>query len=155
MLLCQQVGDERDHLLDIFGSAWHVVRRTHAQRRQIGSGPFDIALRQLSQRNPLLGGARDYLVINVGVVLDMLDRVPGMLEPAPYGVERDVAACVAQVHVVVDRQAAAVHPHASRLARRELLELATGAVVDLQHTVRGWAGLKPLPPAATCRSFPK
>jgi hypothetical protein len=63
----------------------------------------------------------------------MLDRVAGVLEPAPYGVERDVAPRVAEMHVVVNRQPSDVHSHLAGLARRELLERAAGAVVDFQH----------------------
>ena len=128
-----QIGNDRDHLLDIVGRARHLRRRPHAERRQVGGRARDVAVGQLRRRDSLLRGAGDNLVIDVGVVLDMLDRVAGVLEPAPYGVERDVAPRVAEVHVVIDRQSADVHSHLAGLARRELLECAAGAVVDFQH----------------------
>ena len=90
----------------------------------------DQALREPAGIHSQLLGARDDLVVDVGVVDDVPHGVAAPLEVAPDDVEDDGGHRVADVRAIVDGDAADVDANAARLDRLERLRAASLRVVD-------------------------
>ena len=82
---------------------------------------------------PVLDGAADDLVVDVGDVAHVGDIEAGGAQPALHHVEHQHEARMAEVAVVIDGDAAHVHAHPARLDRDEILLAAGEGVVYLQH----------------------
>ena len=123
----------RDDLRDVLGRARLVVAERHAERRAVLVVGADEALGQRLHRLAVLLRALDDLVVDVGDVADERDVVAGRQQVAAHDVEHDQHARVAEVAVVVDRDAADVHADLARLERREGFLASGQRIVDLQH----------------------
>ena len=82
--------DQRDHLLDVLGGAGLDARRQAAKRGDVGVELRRGALRQLTDRDAFLGGARVDLVVNVGDVarVDHMVRAVNVAQQPEQHVER-------------------------------------------------------------------
>jgi hypothetical protein len=131
-LLLLQAADDLLHLLDVGGGARLVVWFLHAKRGEVLFHRADEARGQGFDRLAVLARAPDDLVVDVGDIAHVGDAVPAGEQPAPHHVERDHHAGVAHVAVVVDRDAADVHPDFSGSQGNKLLLCPTEGVEDLQ-----------------------
>ena len=91
---------------------------------------LDVPGGELQGLHALLRRAGDDLVVHVGEVGDVGDLVAGVPEVPGDHVEYDHAPCVPHVDVVVDGDAADVHPDLSGLDGLELLRGGREGVVD-------------------------
>ena len=141
-----QLGDQLLHLLDEVGRVRHVVGPQHVEPVELLPVGRLVGARELAfGRAPLVGPADD-LVLDVGDVADVGDRVAPPLQVAPDHVERHRGAAVTDVRNVVDGRAADVHRHLARPARHELDLGARGGVEDPQHGLEATAGRRSATP---------
>ena len=101
----------------------------HVQRVD---GPVEIVDVLVGQRNgvdALLLGPLDNLVIHVGEVLDVLDRITQVLQVPAQNIESDVAQGVADVGSGIGGDAADVHLGGFPVRGRELMGLSGQGVV--------------------------
>jgi hypothetical protein len=94
---------------------------------------IDEFFRHVRTSDALLVGALDDLVVDVGEVTHVLHVEPGVFEIAVNDVERDVAARVPDVAIIVNRHAAHVHADFAGVDRFEFFLLTGEGIVDLQH----------------------
>ncbi len=139
-----QPADHRDDLGDVRGRARLVVRLLEADRGEVLVHRRDEARGERLDRLAALARAVDDLVVDVGDVAHVGDAVARGPEPAPRDVEGDLRARVADVDVVVDRDAAHVHADVARLERLERLLAAAHRVVDAKGHLRRLAAATPI-----------
>ena len=72
----------------------------------------------------------DYLVVNVGEVLNELNLVAAVLEVTAQQIENDERTCVADMEVVVHSRTAGIHLYLARRDRNEFLLLTGQRVVE-------------------------
>ncbi len=95
----------------------------------------DHAFGQRFERLTVLAGTIDDLVVDVGDVAHVGQVVTAEPQPAGHQVERDHAAAVAEVAVVVHGHAAHVHAHLVAIQRLEDFFALGERVVDRQHFI--------------------
>ena len=83
--------------------------------------------------SPVLRGALDDLVVDIGDVAHVGDLVAAGAQPARHDVEHHHEARMAEVTVVIDRNAANVHAHLAWNDRLEFLFFARQSVIELEH----------------------
>ena len=103
------------HLGDVVGRARVVLGPLDAQGLDVREEGLDVAVGVLPQRDPLLAGAADGLVVDVGQVHHLGDPVPVKLERASQHVLEQEGPQVADVGEVVDRGSAGVQASVTRL----------------------------------------
>ena len=106
------------------------VQRIH--RLEIG---LDVAVGDVLPRHAFLVGRIDDLVVDIREVLDVVDLVALLGEVAADDVPGHEGACIADVRVVVRRDAAAVDADLTLLERLELLLTASHRIVDFKHVL--------------------
>ena len=112
-----------------------VVGAQHTQRIGILVHEGDEAVGQLLDRFPILDGALDDLVVDVGDVAHIGQVIAAETQPAGHQVEGNHAAAVADVAVVVHGHAAHVHAHLVAIQRLEDFFALGERVVDRQHFI--------------------
>src|SRR5690606_19825968 len=100
-----QLDDHRDGL----DGADEVLRRYHPQPRHVVGEQLRLLVGEIAPVLPGLDGALEQRVVDVGDVLDVGDREPGIVPGAIEHVEGDVGGGVTQVGCVVRRDTAHVH----------------------------------------------
>ena len=138
--LVDQRLHHRDDLRDELGRARLAIAQPHAERRAVFLVGLDEALGQRLHRLAVLLRALDDLVVDVRDVADERDVVARRLEVTAHDVEHDQHARMAEVAVVVDRDAADVHADLARLERLEDFLASGQRVLDLQHGIRSVIG---------------
>ena len=128
--LLHQARDDLDHRRDLLGGAGVDVGGQDVQAGHLGGVLGDELFGQLLGRDAQVVGPGDDAVVDIGVVLDVAHLVAAVLQVAAQHVEDDVAHGVAQVALVVGRDAADVHLHRA-WAGHELFLLAGEGVVQL------------------------
>jgi hypothetical protein len=136
-----QPVDEIQHLRHVLRGARLVIRFLDAERGRVLVHGADEARGQGLDRLLVLGGALDDLVVDVRDVADIGDAVAARAQPAPHHVEHDHETRVAEVHVVVDGDAADVHAHLVRPEADERLLGPAKRIEDLQVLDCGPAGV--------------
>ena len=106
------------------------VQRIH--RLEIG---LDVAVGDVLPRHAFLVGRIDDLVVDIREVLDVVDLVALLGKVAADDVPGHEGACIADVRVVVRRDAAAVDADLALLERLELLLAAGHRIVDFKHVL--------------------
>jgi hypothetical protein len=136
-VLVFELPDHPQHLRDVVGGARLVRRALDAQRVEIAVHARDHAIGELAHGLAVLDGAPNDLVVDVGDVAHERHAQTAGPEPTLHQVERDVRARMADVAIVVDRDAAYIHAHMARLDRGKILQGARQGVVDAQAH-EGW-----------------
>ena len=96
---------------------------------------LDVAVRDVLPGHALFVGRIDDLVVDIREVLDVVDLVALLGKVAADDVPGHEGARIADVRVVVRRDAAAVDADLARLERLELLLAASHRVVDFKHVL--------------------
>ena len=109
VILCQQLRHHGDDLRHVLRGARLMIRALDAEPPAILVHGRDEAFGELARRLAILGGAPDDLVVYVGDVAHVGEAVAAMAQIAAHDVEHEQHARVADVHVVVHREAAHVH----------------------------------------------
>ena len=131
-----QLADHRQHLVDVLGSLGLLLRPQAAERVEIlvhGRGEFPRVLAPVDAR---LARAVDDLVVDVGDVAHVGHAQPAMPQIAAHHVEHHQHAGIADVEIVVDGDAAAVHAHVAGLDGLQFLLLARQGIVDADHAAK-------------------
>ncbi|MNX70705.1 hypothetical protein D3C86_1019760 [compost metagenome] len=131
--LVDQGLDHRVHARDVIGGTRLHVRLLDVQARFVFVHRRDHALGQRFERLAVLVGPIDDLVVDVGDVAHVGQVVAAEAQPARHQVERDHAAAVAQVAVVVHGHPADVHAHLVAIERLEDFFALGERVVDRKH----------------------
>ena len=122
--------DHGDDVADALARFRVYVGAVDAQPGGVLEVLLDVPGGQLQGLHALLRRAGYDLVVHVGEVGDVGDLVSGVAEVAGHHVEYNHAPCVAHVDVVVDGDAADVHPDLPGLDGLELLDGVGEGVVD-------------------------
>src|SRR5438309_7772962 len=128
-----QSPDQLQHLLDVVRCARLDIGGLHCEQRRVF---VRISYKAFGQsRNGLtsLRSAADDLVVDIGNIAHISQRIAACTQPALYYVERDHHPCMPEMAVVVDRDPAHVHSHPCRIEGNEGFLRAAEAVVDFQH----------------------
>ena len=104
-----QLLDDFDHLGDEARGVRRFRRTEHIQRVHAGPVGLDVAFCGLLWRDPIPVAGFDDLVVHIGEVLDVLDRVAGELQVTAHHVDADEQPGVADVRMVLGCEAADVH----------------------------------------------
>src|SRR5687767_1510442 len=112
--LVDEPAGQVDDLGDVPRRARIVGRRPEIQHLGIMEECFDVPLRDLLVRDPLLVRPGDDAVVDVGEVGDVGDDDPLRLEVSPDRVGGNGVPHVSDVRLVLDGHAADVHPRTSR-----------------------------------------
>ena len=94
---------------------------------------LDISIGNLAPRNFFVIGGGDYLVVNVGEVLNVFDGETFFCKHAANDIPRDERTRIADVRLVVRRHAAAINAHFSFFERMKFFFLPRQCVVNSQH----------------------
>ena len=127
-----ELFNEVEHLRDEFGGARLVRGRKAPETQHVllhCSGEF---VGEFLRGDAALGGALDDLVVDVGDVAHERDGVTACLKPAAHDVEGDKGAAVADVGVVVDRDAADVHADLAGFDGRKRADVFAERRIDLK-----------------------
>ena len=128
--------DHVDDLGQVVGRAGLVIRLLNAERVKILVHRRNEACGQRLIGLVPLARAIDDLVVDVRDIPHIGHPVAGGAEPPPHDVEGDLRARMANVDVVVDRNAADVHPHVAGFERHERFLAARQRIVDAKHDLR-------------------
>jgi len=107
--LVDQGLDDGDDAADVVGGLGFHGRFGQPQAVHILVKGLDVAIGDRAVIDPLLVGAIDDLVVDVGVVADVGHVVAGIFQVAVDNVKDHVGAGMADVAVVIDGDAADVH----------------------------------------------
>src|SRR5882762_4349786 len=130
-----QSADHLYHLRDVTGCARLDVGLLHRERPGIFVHVANEAFGQSSNGFTGLRCPADNLVVNIGNVAYISQRVAACTQPALYHVEYDHHPRMPEMAVVIDGHPADVHPHPRRVERDEGLLRSAEAVVDFQHGI--------------------
>ena len=118
------------HASDVIGGARFHVRFLDVQARFVFVHRGDHALGQRFERFTVFAGAIDDLVVDVGDVAHVGQVITAEAQPARHQVERNHAAAVAEMAVVVNGHPADVHAHLVAIQRLEDFFALAERVVD-------------------------
>ncbi len=130
------LDERRDHRVDLFevlGDLRLDVGLQTPEALHVLLEGFGEALAQRRGRLPVLLGARQDLVVDVGDVPDVLQRLPVVTQVPDQDVVHDVAAGMPQVRVVVDGRAAHIDARHARVLGREGFLFPAEGVVQAKH----------------------
>ena len=132
-----QAFDQAQHLRHVFGCPRLVRGRLDTQGRDVLVHGLGHLGGQLTNGDAALHRPPDDLVVDVGDVAHVGDRVATGLQPALYHVERHHHAGVTHMTQVIDGHAADIHAHLARHQGHEGLNLTRQAVEHSQaHEIR-------------------
>ncbi len=132
MVSLDQPTDHVDDLVNLFRGLRVDRRRQRVQRLNFFHPGRDQPLSQVVGGDALLVGAVDDLVVDVGEVLRVPDGVSQVLEIPPDHVKGDGRHAMTDVRMVIDGNAADVHPHDVRLDGLEWLLATRHGVVNVE-----------------------
>src|SRR5438094_2350027 len=128
-----QSPDQLQHLVDVVRCARLDIGRLRCEQRRVF---VRISYKAFGQsRNGLtsLRRAADDLVVDIGNIAHISQRIAACTQPALYYVEHDHHSRMPEMAEVVRRDPAHVHPHPRRIEGNERFLPAAEAVVEFQH----------------------
>jgi len=132
-----QALDQRDHVVDVLGGLGDALGFFEPQRGAVVKEGFRVLGREVLERKAGGPGVADDLVLDVGHVHDVHQRIPAMAQIAAQNVLEGERPQIADVHEVVDRRPAGVHANRVPLGGGKGFELVGERVEELErHVVR-------------------
>ena len=113
-----------------------MVGAQHAERIKVLMHGRDKALGQLADGLVVVDRTLDDLVVDVGDVADISQRIAARTQPARHHIEDQHHAGMTDVAVVINRDAADIHAHTARIDRLESFLAAGKRVMDAEHVGR-------------------